>query len=181
VEATEAAERKAQELGVDLTNVEGTGSGGRVTAQDVENAQRQPDSARPTEALLGPVTVVEPKTSRDAILEQYVVLKATLAGPIEGSIDASTNEQITLDDGSKTTIIKNTDGATTINFPTKALNFFAPFPPIVKWELPEPQPPIPEDDPLVDTNQPCRSERCRRDVPPGVVASRSRGPYEQTP
>ena len=177
VEATPAAERKAQEMGIDLASVEGTGSGGRVTAQDVENAQRQPDSAaRSTEALLGPVTVVEPKTSRDAILEQYVVLKATLAGPVEGSIDASTNEQITLDDGSKTTIIKNVDGATTINFATKALNFFAPFPPIVKWELPEPQPPIPEDDPLVDTNQPCRSERCRRDVPPGVGGQSLLGP-----
>jgi pyruvate/2-oxoglutarate dehydrogenase complex dihydrolipoamide acyltransferase (E2) component len=167
VEATEAAERKAQELGVDLTNVEGTGSGGRVTAQDVENAQRQPDSARPTEALQVSRSVVEPKTPRDATLEQYVVLKATLAGPIDESIDPSMigqMEQITLDDGSKTTVIvNNPDGSTTINFPTKAPNFFAPFPPIVEWKLPDPQPPIPAD-PLRDTNQPCRSERCRRDV-----------------
>ena len=38
VEATEAAERKAQELDVDLEKVEGSGSGGRVLVDDVEEA-----------------------------------------------------------------------------------------------------------------------------------------------
>ena len=38
VEATEAAERKAEELDVDLTEVEGTGVGGRVKVGDVEEA-----------------------------------------------------------------------------------------------------------------------------------------------
>jgi pyruvate/2-oxoglutarate dehydrogenase complex dihydrolipoamide acyltransferase (E2) component len=37
-EATEAAERRAEELGVDLTDVEGTGAGGRATVRDVEEA-----------------------------------------------------------------------------------------------------------------------------------------------
>ncbi|MBA2693645.1 MAG: E3 binding domain-containing protein [Rubrobacter sp.] len=37
-EATEAAERKAKELGVSLASVEGTGSGGRITVEDVEKA-----------------------------------------------------------------------------------------------------------------------------------------------
>ncbi len=38
VEATEAAERKANELDVDLAEVEGSGSGGRVLVEDVEEA-----------------------------------------------------------------------------------------------------------------------------------------------
>jgi hypothetical protein len=108
-----------------------------------------------------PQGTIEPKTPRDAILEQYIVLKATLAGPKEGRIDASTHEQITLDDGSKTTVIvNNPDGSTTINFPTNPPNFFAPMPPIVEWELPNPQPLVRVLDPLAGTNQSCRSEQC---------------------
>lgn len=38
VEATDAARRKAEELGVDLTKVEGTGADGRVLTGDVEEA-----------------------------------------------------------------------------------------------------------------------------------------------
>ncbi len=38
VKATESAKRKAEELGVDLTGVEGTGSRDRVTVGDVEKA-----------------------------------------------------------------------------------------------------------------------------------------------
>lgn len=37
-EVTEAAERRAGELGVDLDEVKGTGSGGRVVVSDVEEA-----------------------------------------------------------------------------------------------------------------------------------------------
>ncbi len=38
VNATEAAERKAEELGVDIATVEGTGQGGRVVVGDVDDA-----------------------------------------------------------------------------------------------------------------------------------------------
>lgn len=38
VRATPAALRTAQELGVDLSQVEGTGSGGRITVKDVRSA-----------------------------------------------------------------------------------------------------------------------------------------------
>jgi large subunit ribosomal protein L20 len=38
VNATDAAERKAEELGVDITTVEGTGQGGRVVVGDVDEA-----------------------------------------------------------------------------------------------------------------------------------------------
>ena len=40
-EVTEAAKRRADELGVDPSNVEGTGSGGRVLVKDVEAAAGQ--------------------------------------------------------------------------------------------------------------------------------------------
>ena len=39
-DATDAAREKAVELGVDVNSVEGTGSEGRVTAQDVEKAAK---------------------------------------------------------------------------------------------------------------------------------------------
>ena len=41
IEATEAAGRKAEELNVDLSSVEGTGQGGRITVSDVEKAARR--------------------------------------------------------------------------------------------------------------------------------------------
>ncbi len=37
-EVTEAAERRAKELGVNLSDVKGTGSGGRILVKDVEAA-----------------------------------------------------------------------------------------------------------------------------------------------
>ena len=40
VEATDAARRKAENLGVDLTQVEGTGAGGRVLVRDVQEAAK---------------------------------------------------------------------------------------------------------------------------------------------
>ncbi len=38
VKATKAAEDKAAELGVDLSSVQGTGKGGKITVGDVEDA-----------------------------------------------------------------------------------------------------------------------------------------------
>ena len=40
-EATPAAERKAEDLGVDLSEITGTGSGGRITVKDVREAAKQ--------------------------------------------------------------------------------------------------------------------------------------------
>ncbi|MDQ3942692.1 MAG: E3 binding domain-containing protein, partial [Actinomycetota bacterium] len=40
-EATEAARNKARELGVDLSGLEGTGSGGRIIVRDVTRAVRE--------------------------------------------------------------------------------------------------------------------------------------------
>ncbi len=39
-EATEAARKKAEELGVDLSDLEGTGSGGRIVVRDVTQAAK---------------------------------------------------------------------------------------------------------------------------------------------
>ena len=44
VDATEAARRKAGELGVKLSDIKGTGSGGRVLVRDVEKASRRVES-----------------------------------------------------------------------------------------------------------------------------------------
>jgi pyruvate/2-oxoglutarate dehydrogenase complex dihydrolipoamide acyltransferase (E2) component len=40
-QATPAAQRKAEDLGVDLSQIEGTGSGGRITVKDVTEAAKQ--------------------------------------------------------------------------------------------------------------------------------------------
>ena len=41
IKATPSAERLAEELGVDLSQVEGTGAGGRITVKDVRSAAQQ--------------------------------------------------------------------------------------------------------------------------------------------
>jgi len=41
VDATEAARQRAEELGVDLSQVEGTGAGGRITVRDVLTTANQ--------------------------------------------------------------------------------------------------------------------------------------------
>jgi pyruvate dehydrogenase E2 component (dihydrolipoamide acetyltransferase) len=49
VKATPAATRKAKELGADLSMVEGTGSGGRITVQDVESAAEEQEQEQEQE------------------------------------------------------------------------------------------------------------------------------------
>ncbi len=44
VEATEAARRKAEEMGVDLTEVRGTGANGRITVEDVKRTAKAESS-----------------------------------------------------------------------------------------------------------------------------------------
>jgi hypothetical protein len=171
VEATEGAERKARELGVDLASVEGTGSDGRITARDVENAHRQTDTTTgPVETLQGGGS---PSSPLDDIHMQYVVLKATLAGPKDRT---EFPLKIVREDGVEEIIGRGT-------FPNSPTNFFAPEPrtrnqPTVTWRFPDPQPPIPK--PLPGTVQPCRSEGCRLFEDPGVGRS-PLGRPERTP
>jgi pyruvate/2-oxoglutarate dehydrogenase complex dihydrolipoamide acyltransferase (E2) component len=49
VKATPAATRKAKELGTDLSKVEGTGSRGRITVRDLENAAEQQEEEEEAE------------------------------------------------------------------------------------------------------------------------------------
>jgi large subunit ribosomal protein L20 len=49
-EATDAAERRAEELAVDLDSVEGTGAEGRVVVEDVEEAAEEEGKVHATEA-----------------------------------------------------------------------------------------------------------------------------------
>jgi pyruvate/2-oxoglutarate dehydrogenase complex dihydrolipoamide acyltransferase (E2) component len=44
-DATEAARRKADELGVKLPDIKGTGSGGRILVRDVEKTSRRAESS----------------------------------------------------------------------------------------------------------------------------------------
>ena len=50
VEATEAAERRAEELDVDLTSVEGSGAEGRVLVEDVEEVAEEEGKVHATQA-----------------------------------------------------------------------------------------------------------------------------------
>lgn len=50
VEATEAAERRAEELGVDLSSVEGSGAEGRILVEDVEEEAEEEGVVHATDA-----------------------------------------------------------------------------------------------------------------------------------
>jgi e3 binding domain len=154
VEATEDAKRKARELGVDLASVKGTGSDGRITVEDVENAQRQSGTtARSMETLQRRSSPPPPTPpTRDDIQRQYVVLKATLAGPKDGAVPL----RIVREDGSVEDPISDQ------TFPDNPFNFFAPEPPIVQWTFRTPQPLLPK--PLPGTNQLCSREECLPDI-----------------
>lgn len=152
VKASDAARRKARELGVDLDSVQGTGGGGRISVEDVERTPRQSDStAGLTGALRAGGSPVPAAPTLEDIRRQYVVLKATLAGPNNGIA-----LKITREDGSVEDITDQT-------FPDNPLNFFAPGPPINRWTFPPHQPLLPGPNELPGTNQPCREEACPSD------------------
>lgn len=79
VEATEAAERKAEELDVDLSEVEGTGSEGNVLVEDVEDAAgevKATDAARRKAEELGVDLAVIEGTGADGRITVGDVEKA---------------------------------------------------------------------------------------------------------
>ena len=79
VEATEAAERKAEELDVDLSEVEGTGSEGNVLVEDVEDAAgevKATDAARRKAEELGVDLAVVQGTGADGRITVGDVEKA---------------------------------------------------------------------------------------------------------
>ncbi len=159
VKVTDTAKQRAQDLGVDLTKVEGTGSGGSITVKDVEkNAQQESDATASAveEASLSRRACTLEREPRDPaaplpdeIHMQYVVLKATLAGSREGGVLL----QIIDDKGTAVQI-------TGANFPSNPHGFFAPMPPSapVKWEFPPPQPLLLRR--LTGTCQQCGEGQC---------------------
>jgi len=62
--ASPAVRRLARELGVDLASVDGTGGGGRITADDVKNAVRQATSGNPRSAAT-PAARIAPTANND--------------------------------------------------------------------------------------------------------------------
>lgn len=139
VEATDAAQRKAEELGIDLTTVQGTGVHGRVTVEDVENKPEQSEQtaklaeviqsistqlAKNLQTLQPVITADEPLTDEQQdIIDQYEALRTVLAGPLaEGITKPGKLEPFSVDDP----------------FPPQN---FAPLPPSVKLTPPVPKPP----------------------------------------
>jgi pyruvate dehydrogenase E2 component (dihydrolipoamide acetyltransferase) len=91
VKASPYARKRAAELGVDLTNVQGSGPGGRIVAQDVERAltaaapaapAAQPAATAPTPPQVSagddPYTDEEPSRLRRALARAMVEAKTTV-------------------------------------------------------------------------------------------------------
>jgi hypothetical protein len=161
------ARQKSQEESVEAAKAEDTGAGEASTPEYVENASQQSGTtARSKQAIVGHLAVpcIPPDPAQPCppcsgpdhagILEQYAVLKVTLAGPNERDIDLTKEIVVDVDDnGNPTdedTIIDKTSGQV-IDFPVNPCNFFAPSPlgrapalsrpgAPVFWLLPAPQP-----------------------------------------
>lgn len=75
VEASDAALREARDLGVDLTQVEGSGSGGRVVVEDVREAEPEATDAARREARKRGIDLseVEPTGAEGRIIVSDVV------------------------------------------------------------------------------------------------------------
>jgi hypothetical protein len=155
-EPNEQSEATQQETGEAQDDTESRVEG---TEDAVANLPRYCD---PT---LQPATCSQP--SQQEILEQYVVLKATLAGPQQG-VDLSKEKVVVIDEhgnATSTTVIDLDNNR--VNFPQYPCNFFSPTPPFVppdtqatlrvQWPLPNPQPLLLA---LTGTCQGCSDETC---------------------
>jgi pyruvate dehydrogenase E2 component (dihydrolipoamide acetyltransferase) len=92
--AAPATRRRARELGVDLTAVQGTGPGGRITLDDVERIARD-GGQRPTAAEApSPETAAPPVASERVIPEPMVLPDFSQWGPVEHVTLSATRRQI---------------------------------------------------------------------------------------
>ncbi len=160
-------EKRAHDLSVDLDSVRGTGPGGQVTLLDVEFAHIHSRYCR--HSSQEPCPPCKPPSEED-ILEQYVVLQAALAGPIR-RVDLETEQICVKPDasGKCASVITVVDTANNkLNFPFTytPCNFFAPMPPLVKWNLPKPQPLLSSC--LPGTCQPCTEGQCDLNIDIGA-------------
>ena len=77
--ASPLARRIADELGVDLTKVSGTGPGGRITREDVERAAKAPgEEAQTVAAAPGEVELEELSSMRKAIAKTVIKSKSEI-------------------------------------------------------------------------------------------------------
>ena len=92
--ATPATRRRARELGVDLTTVQGTGPGGRITLEDVE--RRAHDGGQRREAVEpAPSEAVEPRVLPPrAVTEPVPLADFAQWGPVERVALTATRRQI---------------------------------------------------------------------------------------
>jgi pyruvate/2-oxoglutarate dehydrogenase complex dihydrolipoamide acyltransferase (E2) component len=96
LDASEAARRKAEELGVDLSQVEGSGSGGRIVVKDVtsmaEGTQEQPNDQATQEAqdAAGQVTQQVQETAGQAA-EQVQDAAGQAAGQAQDAAGQATD------------------------------------------------------------------------------------------
>ncbi len=81
VKASPVARRLAEERGIDLTRVEGTGPGGRITREDVEAAaQKAPALApAPTRPSAGPPAAARPRPTEAVEVVELSRMQATIA------------------------------------------------------------------------------------------------------
>jgi pyruvate dehydrogenase E2 component (dihydrolipoamide acetyltransferase) len=92
--AAPSTRRRARELGVDLTAVQGTGPGGRITLEDVERlAHAGGQTPNAAEAPL-PVTVAPPVASGRAVVERAPLPDFAQWGPVERVALTATRRQI---------------------------------------------------------------------------------------
>lgn len=91
VEASDAALREARERGVDLTQVEGTGSGGRVVVEDVREAEPEATDAARREARKRGIDLseVEPTGAEGRIIVSDVVELAEKRAASESSAETA--------------------------------------------------------------------------------------------
>jgi pyruvate dehydrogenase E2 component (dihydrolipoamide acetyltransferase) len=92
--ATPATRRRARELGVDLTAVQGTGPGGRITLDDVERVAHEGEQ-RPTPAAVTPPEMAEPPLpSGRAVAEPTTLPDFSQWGRVEHVALSATRRQI---------------------------------------------------------------------------------------
>jgi pyruvate dehydrogenase E2 component (dihydrolipoamide acetyltransferase) len=85
IKASPVAKRRAKELGVDLTRVTGTGSGGRITKTDVETAATRP-SVVPAATLPSPPAVKGPAAGETIALRG---MRKTIANNMHKSLQST--------------------------------------------------------------------------------------------
>jgi pyruvate dehydrogenase E2 component (dihydrolipoamide acetyltransferase) len=92
--AAPATRRRARELGVDLTAVQGTGPGGRITLDDVARVAHEGERRSTPAAVLSPAIPEPPLPSGRVVAEPTAVPDFSQWGPVEHVALSATRRQI---------------------------------------------------------------------------------------